>query len=151
MTTKPTIVVVDLDGTLCNTGHRDHLAIAGQWDAFHGLMLEDEPWPDVQQMLALLDGAGYTVVGLTARPEKYRNQTMNWLDVYDINLDSLIMRPSDDWRRSEDLKPALLDDWLEAQSKAHSDIWFLLEDRDKVTERWRNLGHNCWSVRASGY
>ena len=41
-------------------------------------------------------------------------------------------------------------------SKKESYAWIeevlvILEDRDRVVEEWRNLGFNCWQVRAGGY
>lgn len=145
------IVVVDLDGTLCNSGHREHLARAKQWDQFHSGLMNDDPWPDVQRMIKLMDDAGYTVIGLTGRNERYRIVTMQWLAIHDISLDALLMRPNDDFTSDHELKPAMLDSWLETKGLTHNDVWVILEDRDKVVEAWRNLGHNCWQVRCGGY
>lgn len=145
------IVVVDLDGTLCNSGHREHLARAKQWDAFHSQLMNDDPWPDVQRMIKLMDDAGYTVIGLTGRNERYRIATMHWLGMHNISLDDILMRPNDDYTSDHELKPSMLDEWLEAKGMTHADVWVILEDRDRVTEAFRNLGHNVWQVRSPGY
>lgn len=149
---KPHVIVVDLDGTLCNAAHRDHLAVVGRWDEFHSLLGADEPWPDVKQLIELLTMYGdHTVVGLTGRNERYRELTHQWLMNHDIFLDDLLMRPNDDYRSDHELKPRLLDEWLEQNGLTHADVWFILEDRDRVTEAFRNLGHNVWQVRSPGY
>lgn len=142
------IVVVDLDGTLCNSAHRDHLAIAKQWDEFHSKLGEDNPWPDVKQMIELLDIDlfNFTVVGLTGRNERYRNATNKWLDLHGIRLDDLIMRPDNDYTPDHELKPAML-----GAVYPPDRIWFILEDRDKVVEAWRNLGYRCWQTNPGGY
>jgi hypothetical protein len=144
----PHVIVIDLDGTLCNSAHREHLAAAKQWDDFHSLLGADEPWPDVKQMIELLSGVGnYYLVGLTGRNERYRQITHQWLMNHDIFLDNLLMRPDNDFTSDAELKPRLL-----AESGVlPSEVWFILEDRDKVVEAWRNLGYNCWQCRPGGY
>ena len=139
------IVVVDLDGTLCNSKHREHLAVAGQWDEFHSLLADDEPWSDVHRLLRyFVDDE--QIVGLTGRNEKHRPATLKWLYHHGIILDQLLMRPEFDPRPDHELKPQLL-----AEVCKPEEVWFILEDRDKVVEAWRNLGYNCWQVRPGGY
>lgn len=148
--TPQKLVVVDLDGTLCNSAHREHLAIAGCWDEFHSQLNGDAPWPDVTALLALLyEQDDIVVVGLTGRNEQYRKATINWLAKHDIWLDDILMRYDDDYRSDHELKPQLLELYL----KQHPDhqVWFILEDRDKVVEAWRNAGYDCWQVRPGGY
>lgn len=148
--TRQQVVVVDLDGTLCNSKHREHLARAGQWDEFHSLLAGDTPWPDVAALLDMFyQKDDVVVVGLTGRNERYRNATINWLAHHDIWLDDLLMRYDDDWRSDHDLKPQLLALYL--NQNPHLGVWFILEDRDKVVEVWRNEGYNCWQVRPGGY
>lgn len=147
----PHIVVVDLDGTLCNSAHREHLARAKEWDQFHALLGDDEPWPDVKEMIKLLERVDTVIVGLTGRNQCYMDATIKWLGKYDIDLDMLLMRPNDNFQPDHELKPLLLDEYLSEIGKTHSDVWFILEDRDKVVEAWRNLGHNCWQPRPGGF
>lgn len=143
------IIVVDLDGTLCNSGHREHLAVAGHWDDFHALLRDDEPWPDVLWLLENVPQA--TLIGLTGRNERYRPATLKWLEKYDIWFDVLLMRPDDNYQSDHELKPKMLDVWLDELGFSHADVLFILEDRERVTEAFRNLGHNVWQVRSPGY
>jgi FMN phosphatase YigB (HAD superfamily) len=146
------IVVVDLDGTLCNSAHREHLARAQQWDEFHSLLYLDEPWPDVASLLPLLSES-FVVVALTGRTDRYQTPTLRWLMKHNLeqHIDFLLMRPDGDFRSDAALKPALLDTWLEEQQATHADVMFILEDRDKMVEAWRELGHSCFQVRNGGY
>lgn len=146
MTGLATVIVVDLDGTLCNSQHRDHLAVAGQWDDFHSLLVDDLPWPDTKQLLDMFFPTEYRVVGLTGRNERYRNATLKWLAKNDIWLDDLLMRPDDNYQSDHELKPATLERYYKKEQ-----VWFILEDRDKVVEAWRNMGYNCWQIRPGGY
>jgi phosphoglycolate phosphatase-like HAD superfamily hydrolase len=146
------IVIVDLDGTLCNSGHREHLAVAKDWDAFHSLLGADEPWADVKQMIELLGEVGhFYLVGLTGRNEKYRAMTHQWLMNNDIFLDNLLMRPDWDPRPDHELKPQMLAEMLQVMELTKDNVWFILEDRDRVTEAYRNLGYNVWQVRVPGF
>lgn len=150
--TRPFIIVVDLDGTLCNAGHRDHHAVAGQWDEFHSRLMDDEPWPDVKAFLDLFwsassESENYHIIGLTGRPEQWRGKTYEWLQKHSIALDALLMRPDRDWSPDAELKPRL----LESYAPSKEDVLFILEDREKVVDAWRNLGYNCWQVRPGGY
>jgi hypothetical protein len=94
---------------------------------------------------------GPIIVGLTGRNERYRMMTLRWLDKHGIALDTLLMRPDDNYQSDHELKPEMLDLWLIDEGRTHSDVWFILEDREKVVEAWRNLGHDCWQVRPGGY
>lgn len=148
---KPHVIVVDLDGTLCNSGHRDHLAVAGQWDEFHSKLMDDEPWPDVKAFLDLFwtvtsETEKYAIVGLTGRNEQWRGKTLEWLSKHELFMDELLMRPDKDFTSDAELKPRML---LERFLK--ESILFILEDRDKVVDAWRNAGFNCWQVRPGGY
>jgi FMN phosphatase YigB (HAD superfamily) len=150
--TNPRIIVVDLDGTLCNSAHREHLARAGQWDEFHSLLGADKVWEDVAGILRIV-ADDYVLVALTGRNAKYQFPTLKWLKDNDLEhlFDFLLMRPNDDYRSDTEVKPALLGQWLEEQGATHADISFILEDRDKMVETWRELGHNCFQVRPGGY
>lgn len=149
----PNIVIVDLDGTLCNSAHREHLARAGEWEQFHSLLMEDLPWPDVQRLIEVInnDPNMYKVIGLTGRNERYRLMTIKWLTKHKVLLEELLMRPDNDFQSDADLKPGLLDEFLERRGMTHADVWVIIEDRDKMVEAWRNLGHFCWQPRGGGY
>lgn len=150
--TKDTIVV-DLDGTLCNSAHREHLARAGQWDEFHALLKDDEPWPDVKKMIEVISVAGFTVIGLTGRNERWRKETDAWLMKHKVGIDELLMRPDDCYESDTVIKPRLLTELFEDAGfgAALENVLLILEDRDKMVEEWRNLGFSCWQCRAGGY
>lgn len=149
------LVVVDLDGTLCDSAHRDHLARAGEWNEFHGALMNDEPHEAVARLVAILAGSEQEliVLGLTGRNERYRMATNNWLAAHDIVLDDLLMRPDNDFTSDHELKPQMLEAWCQDEwgRAALDSVLFILEDRDKVVEAWRNLGFICWQTQPGGY
>ena len=89
------------------------------------------------------------IIALTGRNERYRKITEDWLHDQLISPDYLLMRPDDDFTSDHILKPQMLTEWR----MEHPDVGiaFILEDRDKVVEAWRNLGYNAWQVRPGGY
>lgn len=144
------MIVIDLDGTLCNSSHREHLAQNKQWDDFHAGLVNDAPHRDVQLLIeALWDR--HDIVFLTGRSEAWRNQTLKWLEDHSIMGDTLLMRPDNDWSSDTVIKPQLLANHCLGMTDAIVRVKFILEDRDKMVECWRNLGFNCWQVRPGGY
>lgn len=147
------IVVVDLDGTLADASHREHLARAKMWDEFHAGLSEDKPREGVAWLLRLLHrDPEVCVVACTGRPERYRLATYKWLAANDIHgIDDIVMRPNDDYRSDAELKPAILRDWIAAFIPEGAHVMMILDDRDKVVEAWRNAGYECWQVQPGGY
>lgn len=147
------IVVVDMDGTLCDSAHREHLARAKEWDKFHFNLKHDKVHSDVKLLLDTFANLeeGPDIVGLTGRNAKYRPATLDWLYKQGIQLECLLMRPDDNYEPDHELKPRMLAEYLQLFGKAPSDVWFILDDRDKVVEAWRNAGYNCWQPRSGGY
>ena len=146
------IIVVDLDGTLCDSAHREHLARAKEWEQFHSLLGEDDVHDDVFRLLASV-WLEHEIVALTGRNEKFRPATLAWLEKSsaDHMFADILMRPDDNYESDHDLKPRLLDEWLTANGHNSDDVWVILEDREKVVEAWRNLGYSCWQPRSGGY
>lgn len=148
---KLPIIICDMDGTLCNSAHREHLARQGEWDMFHSMLIHDKPHEDVKLLLGTMQSAGHFIVGLTGRNEKWRAMTMDWLTNNTISLDDLVMRPDNDFSHDVDLKPRMLFSMFKSEEDAKENIMMILEDRDKMVERWRNLGFRCWQPQPGGY
>lgn len=148
---KRNIIIVDLDGTLCNSSHRDHLAQQKLWDEFNAAAANDQPWEDVATLIAAMQPEGYKFYGLTGRSQKWHNLTVGWLLNQGIMLDALIMRPEGDFTSDHDLKPKMLEAVFGTMESALNRVLFILDDRDKVVEAWRNHGFRCWQVQPGGY
>ncbi len=145
-----TSIVVDMDGTLSNCKHRQHHAEQGQWDEFHSKLSEDKTYYDVQWLLERLPDSIQVIV-LTGRNETYRSKTFEWLSDKGIFVDMLLRRPDGDFRPDHELKPKLLEEAFGSKDLVIDNVMFVLDDRDKVVEAWRNYGLDCWQVRPEGY
>jgi phosphoserine phosphatase len=143
-------VIFDLDGTLININSISHLADAQEWEAFADASLDCPPFHEmveyarhIQQLKTI------STLVVTAKPERLRARTMNWLSMQGLIPEALLMRPHKDFRPSVELKPALLEEYLGENWKEQ--ILFTVEDRDKVVNAWRALGIACLQCAPSLY
>ena len=146
-------IICDLDGTLCNIKHREHLVQAGQYEEFNAAHVNDDPHGEVQEMLWCMQNAGHSLIICSGRSEKHRPSTLEWLDkVADVHPDVVLMRPELDYRPDTVVKASLLvDHFGEPLEKIREKVLLVLEDRDKMVAFWRNNGFDCWQVRDGSY
>lgn len=136
--------IVDIDGTIANTEHRIHYITDGHknWDAWHANAHKDEPIDEVVALLDMAAANDIKIVLCTARDEKCRQDTLDWLEANDIPWDALYMRKKGDRRDDDIVKFELLEQMYEA---GYEPV-LVLEDRDRVVKMWRNAGLRCLQV-----
>lgn len=146
-------IIIDLDGTLCDISHRVHLAQAKDWEEFHKGIPDDAVNQDVMQLLEIFSEASINIIICTGRPESTRISTLSWLHRNSVHedVDILLMRPNDDHSPDHELKVRMLDEHFGSRESALRNILFILDDRDKVVEAYRNAGFACWQVQAGKY
>jgi phosphoglycolate phosphatase-like HAD superfamily hydrolase len=135
-------VVFDLDGTICDTEHRQEFAAAKDWDGFHSRLMKDQPVYGIQVLLKAMWRMGLQIGLATGRPEKYRKDTCDWLDWHGIPFHTLIMRRDGDFRPDTDVKREMF---------LGERIVFVVEDRARVVEMWRARGELCLAVAKGDY
>lgn len=149
---KP-VVVVDLDGTLYDSSARQHLAMNGEWEAFHAASCDDPPNEAVLDVLSALPPQT-KIIACTGRNEGHRKITEDWMIKHCVPVDAVLMRPEHDYSSDAVLKPQMLAEWAaeEFPMTALTDlVWFVLDDRDKVVDAWRAMGLPCWQVNQGVY
>jgi hypothetical protein len=129
------IVAFDIDGTIANNDHREHLAKAKKWDEFDELAHLDQPLKPTLEVLHGLRHLGHFIEIWTARPEKCRLQTQQWLNKYDIPFSRLLMRADGDWRKAYIIKL----EWF-LQLDAPNRPALVFEDHPETTRLLREAG-----------
>lgn len=105
-------LIVDLDGSLCNNEHREHLLPKGAdvnktegWNAFNLACKEDALIvPTYNFVKALQLSFKYQIIFVTGRAAVCRDQTEQWLDKWGFHGYEVHMRPNDDHRKAVEFK-----------------------------------------------
>lgn len=139
---KKKSLIIDIDGTLTNIMWRlDALnAEKRDWDAIDAQSKLDLPNTWCVNLVELYMKAGYHIVFLTGRNEKYRASTDEWLESYlspdVIRNSTLIMRPLKDYRDDCLVKKDLYYKYIEP----YFDVEFCIDDRPSVASMLRSFG-----------
>ena len=141
------VVLVDMDGTLADVGHRLHW-IRGRrrknWKQFFRDMSKDPPNPVILDWVRNLVPE-YIIFIVSGRPEEYRETTMAWLQRYEVPFSELHMRRSGDRRPDYIVKRELLDEIGEER------VAFVIDDRNSVCDMWRSSNLSCYQVAEGNY
>lgn len=137
-------IIFDIDGTLADLTHRrEHVQQRPKrWDKFFESLHLDTPIQNVVDLCQhFLDDASVRVVFCTGRGEEYRAVTEKWLEDHVtqgsvVVSDVLFMRPARDHRPDDVIKQEMLD---RLRAEGH-DIWFVVDDRQRVVDMWRKNG-----------
>lgn len=141
---KPSVVVCDLDGTLCNVDHRLH-TVRGpgkkDWKSFFQGIPQDtvNSWCAAILIGISQRSGGHDVVFCSGRPDDHRAATQEWLRKHLGLLGAespLYMRPRNDSREDSLVKEILLD--FEILTRYKPD--FFIDDRARVVEMYRRRG-----------
>lgn len=137
---KQKAIIVDLDGTLCDTRHRQHHMAAEKknWMAFYEGISQDEP---NQWCLELVRAMAYRceIVFVSGRPDTYREITEAWLKPHLGLPQYLYMRREGDFRKDSVVKEEIYRRDIEPKHE----ILFCIDDRQQVVDAWRELGLVC--------
>lgn len=139
---KAKAVIFDLDGTLCNTDHRQHF-LEGEkkdWKSFNAACADDKPNKWCINLIKAMHITGHEIVFITGRSLEYFDQTVAWIEAYIGKFDfSLYMRPDRDFKKDTEVKIKLYKDHVEPRC----DVAFVVEDRKQVVDAWREIGLVC--------
>lgn len=145
------IILVDIDGTIANIEHRTHLiknydSDKNDWTKFYKNCDKDTPIKPIIDMVNLLERE-YEIMFFTGREEtpEVRIKTLAWLKEnlnFPVLKHTLFMRAEGDRRHDTEVKPDLLRNSPIPESR----VAFILEDRDSMVKKWRELGFTCLQV-----
>lgn len=132
--TKPTAVIVDIDGTLAhNDGHRSF------YD--YSKVLGDKPVWHVIDAANGLNTVHHTIV-VSGRKAECREDTEAWLLSHGIQYDEFYMRADGDDRADTIVKMEILRDKIAPEFEVIAAI----DDRPAVCEAWRKMGIPTFQV-----
>lgn len=144
------VLVCDIDGTISKVSE-ERLKFLEQkrkdYDSFYNMCFQDEPYQDIIDLVKMYYTHGYIVVFCTSRRESVRGITNQWLSKHfsqDFLINAkLLMRKDGDHREDTVVKPELL--------KQHNiqleDVKIILEDRNAMVKKWRELGLRVLQVQ----
>ena len=140
---KPSAIVCDLDGTLCNIEHRRHHVrrTDGQkkdWGAFYRDIPKDTINRWCAEIIHTLKGS-HSIVLCSGRDTNQQKATVDWLQKHEVYYDALYMRDRTDSRQDYIVKEIILD----FEILTRYTPYFMIDDRKQVVDMWRKRGFTC--------
>jgi len=130
----PNCIICDLDGTLSLMNGRS--PYKGE-DCASDLV--NTPVLSILRIYKLLSA---NIILLSGRNGESKPQTEEWLKTHDIEYDFLYMREPKNQEKDSELKERLYNQYI----KNKYNVLFVLDDRDQVVKKWRELGLPCFQV-----
>ena len=129
------IVLCDIDGTVANNDHRQHLLKEYKdWDLFFSKLDQDEPIEKIIKIVNEYAEQGFVIYFLTGRPERYELKTRQWLEKFFKFQINLIMRKDGDMRDKLLIKHELFSDNFQPE-----EILVCIENDLKLCDLWESL------------
>jgi FMN phosphatase YigB (HAD superfamily) len=133
-------IIVDLDGTLSDSSHRQHYMEKKpkDWKSFYDGMVDDKP-NDWCKWLVAHFRETHAIILVSGRPDDYKEKTEKWLSRYGIYYNVLHMRKAGDFRNDFIIKKEIYD----AHIKPDYQVEFCVDDRKQVVDMLRAEGLVC--------
>lgn len=131
---KKKTIICDIDGTLA------HMRNRSPFD--YSRVNEDTIDDSVACILKVFYEQEYHILLLSGREDSCRDTTMQWLTDHGIDYNELIMRTSGDFRNDAVIKREI----YEQKIKPTCNVLFVLDDRNRVVDMWREIGLKCLQV-----
>ena len=140
------VEIVDIDGTIAKVGERIKYLeqTPKDWDAFYEACDEDLLISPIMDLIKVLRYE-YDIVFCTGRREGVRQKTERWIwhNSESAFMDpKVLMRQDGDFRHDTEVKPEEL---MRGGYPPHT-VAFILEDRNTMVAKWRELGFTCLQV-----
>ena len=123
------VVICDLDGTLSLLNGRD---------PYDASTCENDTLNDVVYSLI----KDKSVILVSGREEKYRENTLSFLNKHGVKYIHLYMRATGDFRKDYIVKQEIFDTHI----RGKYNVIFVLDDRDRIVKMWRDNGLTCLQV-----
>lgn len=131
--------IFDLDNTLTNFDHRKDLYLNGELDKFYDLLHKDKCNKWCKELMDAMFHRNIQILIVTARPERYRRETTDWLLRHGIRYHELFMALGNTEQNNAEAKKYIYETKIEKKYQ----VLFCVEDRSYVVSMWRKLGLTC--------
>ena len=144
------ILLVDIDGTIADCSERAKKYLnqnPPDWDAFYESCTDDKP---IESIIELVENLStyYDIVFCSGRRESIRKKTEEWMERHLVHVTyqplHMLFRKDGDKRNDTIVKPELLNALLKEHPEYN--ICYILEDRNSMVAKWRELGYICLQV-----
>jgi predicted kinase len=138
---KPKAFLLDLDGTIA---HMNGKRSPFDTSRYH----LDDVSEVIRDIVNALRNQGYACVVSSGRDAAFKNVSFKWLtEKANVIPDRMVMRREGDVRNDAIIKEELF--WEEIAP--NYDVHFVLDDRDRVVEKWRAMGLVCLQVAEGAF
>lgn len=139
-------IIVDVDGTLAHI-------VNGRSPYDASRAMEDELDDAVSVITAMAYQNGYKVIILTGRNEEHRQVTEEWLKANGVQYDELYTRLNSDVdENGKQLEDSIVKERLyRTHVEPRFNVKFVLDDRNRVVQKWRSLGLKCFQVAEGNF
>ena len=128
------VILVDLDGTLAIMRDRRPY----DWH----LVGQDNLDETIAEIVRMFHKNGTHIIVVSGRDSVCRDETTQWLYSNNIQYLELLMRPDGDSRNDAIVKEEIFNHFI--RDKYY--VKFVLDDRNRVVDKWRELGLKCFQV-----
>jgi FMN phosphatase YigB (HAD superfamily) len=133
-------VLFDVDGTLVNTESVVHFVDRPKgmkdFESFHSQSMFCPPNFGPAECLRLLNKIGVPVIIATARLERWREDTVKWLTLNNLQYEKLYMRGPADFRKDVIVKQEM----LESINRDGYNLIEAWDDNPNIIELWESNG-----------
>jgi phosphoglycolate phosphatase-like HAD superfamily hydrolase len=152
MTTTTALVIFDLDGTLSDATHRQHLVQGKKknFTAFYEACGLDKVKIATVKVMHGMFLAGFDIWVWSGRSDEVEAQTIRWLKDNGVwyMLNELRMRKAGDYTPDDVLKMG----WYDALPQEDKERLLLtFDDRDRMVAAWRGKGVVCFQVAPGNF
>lgn len=145
--TKQRCLMIDLDGTLADIDHRrKKLAVDKDWKKFSGGIPLDRINEWCLEIINRFK-IDHKIILVTGRMENYSLETEKWLALHKVYFDLIFYRKINDYRPDQIIKEEIFKEKI----LPDFNVLFVIDDRAKVVEKWRELGLVCLQCDNGNY
>lgn len=137
---KKKAIIVDLDGTLANIQVRRKFLEGKKkdWKGFNSTIMTDTLNQWCREIMVHMQ-SNYRIIIVSGRIDTLKTETIQWLQKFDVPYDDLFMRQDLDYRDDRIIKKEIYQDLIAPDYE----VLFVLDDRAKVVDMWREEGLVC--------